>query len=203
MYGDEEMQDEVRRLCMDYMEKERDYFSQFVVEDFTDYIARKRQNASYGNHLELQAMSELFNRPIEIFASQPEPLNLFQTAYDDQNPPMRLSYHNGNHYNSIRDPKNPAVGIGLGLPAFQPGLADQLQMESAVRESEAAQVESQVLAHAIVQSDHDSANDELMQAAAAASELEFAEREIQRVVAQESLQSALSEALQALLPGKT
>jgi hypothetical protein len=68
VYGDENMQDEVRRLCMQYMEQERDYFSQFVTEGFSDYIARKRQDGTFGNHLELQAISEMFSRPIEIFA---------------------------------------------------------------------------------------------------------------------------------------
>jgi OTU domain-containing protein 5 len=53
---------------MQYMEQERDYFSQFVTEDFSEYIARKKLNATFGNHLELQAISEMYNRPIEIFA---------------------------------------------------------------------------------------------------------------------------------------
>jgi len=37
--------------------------------------------------------------------------------YDaSNNPPIRLSYHFGNHYNSVRDPEAPSIGVGLGLP---------------------------------------------------------------------------------------
>lgn len=43
VYGDEEMHDSVRRLCMDYIAKNRDHFSQFLTEDFDDYLRRKRQ----------------------------------------------------------------------------------------------------------------------------------------------------------------
>lgn len=43
VYGDEEMHDSVRRLCMDYIAKNRDHFSQFLTEDFDDYLQRKRQ----------------------------------------------------------------------------------------------------------------------------------------------------------------
>lgn len=49
-----------------------------------------------------------------------EPLNIFQGMYETDNPPLRLSYHYGNHYNSVRDPDNPSVGVGLGLPDFKP-----------------------------------------------------------------------------------
>lgn len=185
---------------MDYMETERDYFSQFVVEDFSEYIARKRRNATYGNHLELQAVSELFNRPIEIFAHQPEPLNLFQTSYDDQNPPIRLSYHNGNHYNSVRDPQNPTIGVGLGFPDYKPGLADQLQLEAAMRESESALTEKELIEHSMKQSDQDADTEAILRSEQEASELELAERQIAEAVVRESLNDALSQALRNLLP---
>ena len=45
-----------------------DHYAAFVTEDFTQYIARKRLLDCYGNHLEITAMSELFNRNIEIYA---------------------------------------------------------------------------------------------------------------------------------------
>lgn len=64
-----------------------------------------------------------------------EPINIFHSSYHTDNAPMRLSYHHGNHYNSVIDPKNPSVGVGLGLPGLKPGLADQLQLEKAMDES--------------------------------------------------------------------
>lgn len=126
IYGDQDMQDQVRERCMNYIEAERDHYSQFVTEDFSQYIARKRRDKCYGNNLEIQAMGELYNRPIQIFTynngTLQEPINIFHEDYVTDNPPIRLSYHNGNHYNSVIDPNNPTVGVGLGLPNFQPGV---------------------------------------------------------------------------------
>ena len=31
------------------------------------YVNRKRQDSCFGNQLEMQAMSEMYNRPIEVF----------------------------------------------------------------------------------------------------------------------------------------
>lgn len=47
--------------------KNSDYYSQYVTEDFNQYIKRKRKDNIHGNHIEIQALSELYNRPIEIY----------------------------------------------------------------------------------------------------------------------------------------
>ena len=44
-----------------------DYFSQYVTEDFKSYIKRKRENHCHGNHIEMQAMCEMYNRTIEVY----------------------------------------------------------------------------------------------------------------------------------------
>ena len=44
-----------------------DYFSQYMTEDFTAYVSRKRLENVHGNHIEMQAMSEMYNRHIEVF----------------------------------------------------------------------------------------------------------------------------------------
>lgn len=85
--GDAEMHDVVRERCLDYMvggralvcffadkpkqprqAKNRDHFAQFVSGDFDAYLQHKRHPACHGNHLEIQAMSEIFNRNIEVFS---------------------------------------------------------------------------------------------------------------------------------------
>ena len=65
-----------------------------------------------------------------------KPLNIFQSEYKTSDVPIRLSYHDGNHYNAVVDPVVPTAGLGLGLPDLQPGLADKMQMAKAVRESD-------------------------------------------------------------------
>lgn len=45
IYGDEEMHELTREMCMDYMEQNRGHFEQFIAnEEFSDYIARKRRD---------------------------------------------------------------------------------------------------------------------------------------------------------------
>lgn len=93
----------------------------------------------HGNNPEIQAISELFNRPIEVFSPDngATPLNIFHAEYKTDDAPIRLSYHDGNHYNAVVDPLVPTAGLGLGLPGLQPGLADKLQMAKALAESDA------------------------------------------------------------------
>lgn len=49
-------------------DRNRDHFAQFITEDFDAYIRRKRDPHCYGNHAEIQAMSEMYNRNIEVYA---------------------------------------------------------------------------------------------------------------------------------------
>jgi OTU domain-containing protein 5 len=159
-----------------FMKKAKDeaHFSQFLVdENFWDYICRKRENGIHGNNPEIQAISELFNRPVEVFVPEnggktlaiflltlhaswvftviiflimfpfacvfvflAEPINIFHEEYKTADVPIRLSYHDGNHYNAVIDPLCPTAGLGLGLPGLEPGLADRLQVEKAKRESD-------------------------------------------------------------------
>lgn len=49
VYGDATMHLEVRRQCLDFMEREEDHFRSFVAdEEFDDYIARKRLDGVHG-----------------------------------------------------------------------------------------------------------------------------------------------------------
>lgn len=47
--------------------KNADYFSNYVTEDFATYISRKRKSTCHGNHIEMQAMAEMYNRPVEVY----------------------------------------------------------------------------------------------------------------------------------------
>ena len=44
------------------------FFSvQYMTETVADYVERKRFLGVHGNHLEIQALSEMYNRPIHIY----------------------------------------------------------------------------------------------------------------------------------------
>lgn len=66
---------------MDYILNEKDYFKDFIIggdhSSVEAYVVRKRQNGIWGDDLELQALSELYNRPIEIYAYSKEPMKTF------------------------------------------------------------------------------------------------------------------------------
>jgi hypothetical protein len=58
---------------------------------------------------------QLFN----MFAVIAEPINIFQGSYNTDVPPIRLSYHHGNHYNSVVDPRRQTIGAGLGFSSLR------------------------------------------------------------------------------------
>lgn len=100
-------------LMITHQEKDRDHFSQFVTEDFEAYILRKRCLGVYANNPEIQALSEMLARPIEVYSysagtliapspqgcllpaltSHTEPMNTFQGAFGAGARPIRISYH--------------------------------------------------------------------------------------------------------------
>ena len=67
-----------------------------------------------------------FKNLIKIIVA--EPINIFQHIPQSESEvsiPMRLCYHRGVHYNSLVDPNNASLGVGLGLPGLKPGINDK------------------------------------------------------------------------------
>ena len=58
----------LRKLSLVPQEQNEETFDKFVSnEDFASYLRRKRRPDVFGNHIEIAAMSELYNRVIEVF----------------------------------------------------------------------------------------------------------------------------------------
>ena len=167
VYGDASMHGQVREQCLNFMAVNKEHFGQFMTaeETFESYISRKRQIGVHGNNPEIQAISELFNRPVQIFSPSTgaNPLNIFHKEYKTSDAPIRLSYHDNNHYNAVTDPSNPTAGLGLGLPGLQPGLADKLQVAAATTESDLQSDLDQAIAAS--QKDYSKLNDDQLQRA--------------------------------------
>ncbi|KAB1226773.1 OTU domain-containing protein 5 [Morella rubra] len=109
-----------QNLALNFLERETDRFSQFITECFTTYCKKKRRRDKvYGNNVEIQALCEMYNRPIHIYSYSTEPINIFHGNYDTDSPPIRLSYHHGNHYNSLVDPRRLTIGAGLGFSSLR------------------------------------------------------------------------------------
>ncbi|CAF1636868.1 unnamed protein product [Rotaria magnacalcarata] len=173
VFGDEEMHATVRQNCMDYIVKNADFFRSYITEDFDHYVNRKRRQNCHGNHIEMIALSELYNRPIEVYEYSIEPINIVHGMYKTDNEPIRLSYHCGVHYNSIIDPWRPTAGHGLGLPDLQPGRAQESLIRTALRQSEESHIERAMLDDKIAATDWEATQDQLIQQVARESYLQW------------------------------
>lgn len=79
-YGDEEQHRMVRIRCMQYILTEKDYFSSFIeggAAKVEEYVQQKEKNGIWGDNIEIQAMSEIYDRSIEIYAYDSKPMNIF------------------------------------------------------------------------------------------------------------------------------
>eukprot|EP00456_Euglypha_rotunda_P037860 TRINITY_DN2907_c0_g1_i15.p1 TRINITY_DN2907_c0_g1~~TRINITY_DN2907_c0_g1_i15.p1 ORF type:complete len:274 (+),score=22.81 TRINITY_DN2907_c0_g1_i15:356-1177(+) len=109
---------------MEYMSSERPFFENYVSGDFDQYVKEMKQNGAWGDHVEIQAMSEIYDRAIEVYAYSNVPLNTYQGA-PTLNLPMRLSYHYRSHYNSIVDKKS----FQKSILTTTPGQIEDIQIK--------------------------------------------------------------------------
>ena len=115
VYGSDEYHEIIRQKCMDYLEVQKKFFKLFIEGDFDDYIKKKRKNGIWGDDIELESLSEIYNRPIEIYSGSATPIKCFHENKNSSNfiskdgniiTPIRLSYHGRKHYNSVRPLKD-------------------------------------------------------------------------------------------------
>ena len=102
-YGDEEQHRVVRVKCMQYILTEKEYFKSFIEGGKVDeYVETKKQDGKWGDNIEIQAMSEIYDRSVEIYAYDSKPMNIFHEKQNKESrTPFRLAYHGKSHYNSI------------------------------------------------------------------------------------------------------
>ena len=90
---------------MDYIQKNLVYYSQFIEggeKQMPAYIERKRKNGVWGDNLEIQALSEIYKRPIEIYIDVDKPISSFSNKkLKIKRFPIKISYHGNKHYNSM------------------------------------------------------------------------------------------------------
>ena len=119
IYGTQDQHARVRRACVDYMENEQAYFSNFVVgghDTFAAYLNEMRQDGIWGDEPEIQAMCEMYDRPADVYVYDAEHgcrivRRMHNVRVDGMDPetrrPLRLSFYGGGHYDSLveRDAK--------------------------------------------------------------------------------------------------
>ena len=105
VYGTDKYNNIIREKCMDYIEKNKLFYSQFIEggeAKMPAYIQRKRKRGIWADNLEIQALSEIYNRPIEIYVNIDKPIRSFcNDGFNNNKYPIKISYHGNKHYNSI------------------------------------------------------------------------------------------------------
>ena len=105
VYGTDKHTLIIREKCMDYIEKNSVYYSQFIEggeKKMPAYIERKRKPGVWGDNLEIQALSEIYERPIEIYIEPDKPISILNNnKFGNNRFPIKISYHGSKHYNSI------------------------------------------------------------------------------------------------------
>ena len=160
-------------------------------KNYKAYVNEMRKDGFYGTHVEIQVMSEMFCRPIEIYQPQAsgspiKPLNIFQCASRTSSPPIRLLYLSRNHYDALIDPRHPSVGVGLGVQGLEEApksSVEETNVDTVMKESEREQMEkallqsvmdssadAQMLKDALKASEDSSSDAQLLQEALKASE---------------------------------
>lgn len=143
--------------------------------DITHYVNRKRQNHLHGNHIEIQAMSEMYNRPVELYCYEMTPINIYNSEQIKNGyQPLRLSYHRYSHYNAILDPYKSSVGVGLGLAGYRPEDFDPAkQVTDACQMSEQLEIEKMMVEDKLKTTDWEATSDVVVEQIARQSYLQF------------------------------
>jgi len=109
LFGAETTHMKIRHSCMDHIYSNKHRFSGFIAEPVDVYCARMRQSGEWGDEVELAALSEILDRPIEVYSldtpltpdGRIQPRQLINNSTVRGRSPIRLTYHDGAHYNSL------------------------------------------------------------------------------------------------------
>lgn len=159
IYGSVDRHAEVRAACMDYIERNASYFRTFIADEPIEaYVSARRRDKVWGDHLELVALREMFNKQVEVFRHDAppdaKPITIGATYPTPQGftvPVIRLSFHGKNHYNSVVDPAHPPpLGDGHDSPVDMRQLRLRQEAAEAAEADQRAEREKRAAAAAAV-----------------------------------------------------
>eukprot|EP01083_Nonionella_stella_P170491 580294_1 len=121
IYADTDKHMLVRRDCCQYMRQNKSFFVNFI-PDFEERLREKEAEYEWGDHVDITALSELYNVRVRVFEYDCASAKLymsFDLGEHEQSvnlPLILLARHRKKHYNIICDPQ--AVhSRPLGLPS--------------------------------------------------------------------------------------
>lgn len=93
----------LREQCVDHLAAHREEFEPFLdteEESFDSYIAGMRELKTWAGQLEIQALSRVLGVNVLIRRLNEAPTE--HVLYDEDHRLIHISYHSGEHYNSVR-----------------------------------------------------------------------------------------------------
>ena len=124
VYCDPKLFESLKNSCVDFMQEEEKWFSEFFNEnfDYKKYLSDLRKDAFGGGNHEIIALSNMFNRPFQIYEDSVEPRVVdFSENQGNNIPPIRVCFRN-KHYTTIR---NDEVGDLFDFEGLKPGELEQ------------------------------------------------------------------------------
>merc|ERR1711879_386887 len=113
IYGNADKHMNVREECCNYITDNQDFFKLYI-PDFVTWVKKKRKSHEWGDHVDIIAMSELFNVSVKIFELNMRTKDLSTKEFPEVSksspiknlPTLLLSRHRQRHYNAVRDPNS-------------------------------------------------------------------------------------------------
>eukprot|EP00250_Pteridium_aquilinum_P007662 c17334_g1_i3 orf=599-1660(-) len=124
--GNEEEHLKYRKMVVDYIQAHREEFEPFLEDDvpFDDYCKSMRETSTWAGNMELQVISLVTHTNICIHRLLSPRWNI-QNFRSTEARCIHLSYHNGEHYNSIRRKDDNGGGPAKCILLETPGLEEK------------------------------------------------------------------------------
>ncbi|XP_010444683.1 PREDICTED: OTU domain-containing protein 3-like isoform X2 [Camelina sativa] len=109
--GNEDEHNKYRNMVVQYIVKNREMFEPFIEDDvpFEDYCKTMDEDGTWAGNMELQAASLVTRSNICIHRSM-SPRWYIRNFEDTRTRMIHLSYHDGEHYNSVRSKEDACEG---------------------------------------------------------------------------------------------
>ncbi|CAN6250600.1 unnamed protein product [Urochloa humidicola] len=113
--GSEEEHMKYRAMVVDYIVKHREDFEPFIEDEvpFEEYCDSMLKDGTWAGHMELQAASLLTRRNICIHMLNSPRWYINNFSGREATNMIHLSYHHGEHYNSVRLREDPCQGPAM------------------------------------------------------------------------------------------
>ncbi|KAI3426257.1 hypothetical protein D9Q98_008632 [Chlorella vulgaris] len=123
----------LRGRVMDHIAEREEQYRFFMEDDepFDKYVKRMRQPGAWAGHVELQVTALLLKRDIHVYqAGQP----VWRVSCGEEDAPaLHVSYHDGMHYNSVRNAGDHGTGPPEPLRLLAAAAADLAAVAAAAR----------------------------------------------------------------------